>query len=186
VANGAPRPKASGWGLRREAILDRAPRGRYDGRVIDTHCHLGSSRYRKDRPDVLARARAAGVTAFVEVAYDLPTSERSLALAGEHADVWATVGMHPHEVATAPAGAFERLAALARPPPRVAIGKLRPHFHRHPAPGPPEIARASIPSTRNRSTIAVASSNSHFETATISGFLASLGLYSSNSRRMVR
>ena len=48
--------------------------------MIDTHCHLGSSRYRKDRAMVIARARAAGVKGFVEVGYDVTTSERSVAL----------------------------------------------------------------------------------------------------------
>ncbi|HMG24066.1 MAG TPA: TatD family hydrolase [Kofleriaceae bacterium] len=91
--------------------------------MIDTHCQLGSSRYRKDRDEVMARARAAGVTRFIEVAYDLSTSERSIALAAEHDDVWATVGLHPHEVAKAPDDAFERLAELARAKEVVAIGE---------------------------------------------------------------
>jgi TatD DNase family protein len=98
--------------------------------MIDTHCHLGSSRYRKDRDEVMARARAAGVARFVEVAYDLPTSERSIALAAEHEDVWATVGLHPHEVAKAPADAFERLEELARSPQVVAIGECGLDFYR--------------------------------------------------------
>jgi len=102
--------------------------------VIDTHCHLGSSRYKLDRPQVIARARAAGVTAFVEVGYDLATSERSIALASEHADIWATVGLHPHEVAKAPAGAFERLAALAAHPRVVAIGECGLDFYRNLSP----------------------------------------------------
>ena len=69
--------------------------------MIDTHCHLGSSRFRKDRAEVMARARQAGVEHFVEVAYDLSTSERCIALARENEDMWASVGMHPHEVAKA-------------------------------------------------------------------------------------
>lgn len=98
--------------------------------MIDTHCHLGSSRYKKDRAEVMDRARQAGVTRFVEVGYDLPTSERGLALAAEHADVWAAVGLHPHEVAKAPEDAFERLGELARDPRAVAIGECGLDFYR--------------------------------------------------------
>ncbi|MEP7027809.1 MAG: TatD family hydrolase [Candidatus Eisenbacteria bacterium] len=98
--------------------------------MIDTHCHLGSSRYKKDRAEVMERAREAGVTRFVEVGYDLPTSERGLALAAEHADVWAAIGLHPHEVARAPSGALERLGELARDPRTVAIGECGLDFYR--------------------------------------------------------
>jgi TatD DNase family protein len=98
--------------------------------MIDTHCHLGSSRYKKDRAEVMARARAAGVTRFLEVGYDLATSERGLALAVEHPDVWTAVGIHPHEVARAPEGAFERLRELAQDPRVVAIGECGLDFYR--------------------------------------------------------
>jgi TatD DNase family protein len=98
--------------------------------MIDTHCHLGSSRYRKDRDEVMARARRAGVTRFLEVGYDLATSERGVALAAEHPDMWAAVGLHPHEVAKAPEGAFERLERLAADPSVVAIGECGLDFYR--------------------------------------------------------
>ena len=98
--------------------------------MIDTHCHLGSSRYRKDRAEVMARARRAGVTRFLEVGYDLATSERGIQLAAGEPDVWAAVGIHPHEVAHAPAGAYERLQELARDPRVVAIGECGLDFYR--------------------------------------------------------
>jgi len=114
--------------------LDRAARARYDGAVIDTHCHLGSSRFKPDRAQVIARARAAGVTGFVEVGYDIATSERSIALAAERDDTWATVGMHPHEVAKAPADAWETLVRLTYAPRVVAIGECGLDFYRNLSP----------------------------------------------------
>jgi TatD DNase family protein len=98
--------------------------------MIDTHCHLGSSRFRKDRAEVMARARQAGVHHFVEVAYDLPTSERSIALASEHEDMWASVGMHPHEVAKALPDAYAKLEALSEDKEVVAIGECGLDFYR--------------------------------------------------------
>lgn len=65
--------------------------------LVDTHCHIDGDRFDDDRGDVLARARAAGVKAMVNVGCDLPSSRRSIDLAHTHGDVWCTVGVHPHE-----------------------------------------------------------------------------------------
>ncbi len=113
--------------------------------MIDTHCHLGSSRYKKDRGEVMERARLAGVTRFIEIGYDLATAERAIALAANEPDVWATVGLHPHEVARvagtpqAAAHAETRLRALARSPRVVAIGECGLDFYRNLS--PPDLQR---------------------------------------------
>jgi TatD DNase family protein len=98
--------------------------------VIETHCHLNSSRFQKDRAAVLARARAAGVTAFVEVGYDARTAQRAVALAAAEPDVWATVGLHPHEVAKAAPDALATLARLTGEPRVVAVGEIGLDFYR--------------------------------------------------------
>jgi TatD DNase family protein len=70
----------------------------------DTHCHLDDDRYRgEERRDlggttgVLDRAREAGVTRFVNVGCDRETSSNAIRIANENPDVWASVGLHPHE-----------------------------------------------------------------------------------------
>jgi TatD DNase family protein len=98
--------------------------------VIETHCHLNSSRFQKDRAAALERARRSGVTAFVEVGYDVRTSERAVALAAAEPDVWATVGLHPHEVAKAAPEALAALTRLARAPRVVAVGEIGLDFYR--------------------------------------------------------
>ena len=108
--------------------------------MIDTHCHLSSSRYKKDRSQVMQRARAAGVTHFVEVGYDLATSKRSVELAAAETDVWAAVGLHPHEVGGVPPGAAEEIGRLARAPKVVAIGEIGLDFFRNLS--PPDVQRA--------------------------------------------
>ena len=45
----------------------------------------------------LQRARDAGVERFVVIGTDAPTCEQAIAIASEHPDVWATVGLHPHD-----------------------------------------------------------------------------------------
>jgi TatD DNase family protein len=108
--------------------------------VIDTHCHLSSSRYKKDRSQVMRRARAAGVTHFIEVGYDLATSRRSTELAAAETDVWAAVGLHPHEVGGVRPAAREEIAALAHAPRVVAIGEIGLDFFRNLS--PPDVQRA--------------------------------------------
>ena len=102
--------------------------------MIDTHCHLSSSRYKRDRSQVMARARAAGVTHFIEVGYDLATARRSTELAAAEPDVWATVGIHPHEVGSAPPGARGELERLCRAPRVVAVGEVGLDFYRNLSP----------------------------------------------------
>jgi TatD DNase family protein len=128
------RPETTAAGRTAGAALAPAAPRLYDGPMIDSHCHLGSSRFRRDRDEVLARARRAGVTHFVEVGYDVATSQRSAELAASRPDVWAAVGLHPHEVAKAGPDALERLRALAARPRVVAIGECGLDFYRNLSP----------------------------------------------------
>jgi TatD DNase family protein len=68
--------------------------------LFDSHAHVDGPEFDADRSDVLARARAAGVQKIVVIgAVGDPTSaERSVALAEQDPDVWATVATHPHDV----------------------------------------------------------------------------------------
>lgn len=70
----------------------------------DTHCHLdfpASDRHigedRAEAEDLVAGARAVGVTTMVSVGCDAATSQRAIDLAARFSDVWASVGLHPHE-----------------------------------------------------------------------------------------
>ena len=64
--------------------------------LTDTHVHLNLKAYRKDRPEVIARAQDAGVAFMVNVGFDLATSRASIELAEEHEFMRAPVGLHPH------------------------------------------------------------------------------------------
>jgi TatD DNase family protein len=97
--------------------------------VIDAHAHLQARQFDGDRAAVLARARAAGVAAIVCAADDEVSSRAAVALAEVEPDVWATVGVHPHEAKDADAGTIARLAELARHPRVVAIGEIGLDYH---------------------------------------------------------
>ena len=92
--------------------------------LIDTHAHLHDRAFDTDRGAVLERARAAGVASIVTVGTDLAASEAALALADQHADVYATVGVHPHDANTWSTTSADRLRSLARHPKVVAIGEI--------------------------------------------------------------
>lgn len=81
---------------------------------FDTHCHLQDPLLLPVLPQVLERARAAGVTDFVCCATREEDWEQVLALARDHPRVHPMVGLHPWHVHTAAPGWLERLEALLR------------------------------------------------------------------------
>lgn len=91
-------------------------------RLIDSHCHLTHGRLAGDIAQVLQRGRQAGIVAFVCASADLAEAAAAMALAGRHADVFFTAGVHPHEAkavvsvgAKAVAGEGPGAAAEGRP-----------------------------------------------------------------------
>ena len=65
--------------------------------LIDSHCHLNYPGLREDTPGVLGRARAAGVGGFLGISTRASEWDDVIALADAEPDIWATVGIHPHE-----------------------------------------------------------------------------------------
>lgn len=101
---------------------------------FDSHCHLTDAAFRDDREAALLRAREAGVTGLVTIASTLDDAAAALALARAHERVWCTAGVHPHEVAGAPADVAARLRELAALPNVVALGETGLDYHYDHAP----------------------------------------------------
>jgi len=103
--------------------------------MIDTHLHLSHRRFDGDRDQVLARALAAGITAAVEVGWDLASSAGAIAIAAQHpARLFPTAGIHPHEAEAAPPDAMAQLEAFIAEAPLVAIGETGLDFYRNLSP----------------------------------------------------
>ena len=98
--------------------------------LFDTHAHLHFPEFDADREAVLARARESGVRRMLTIGTDGETSRAALALAGREADVWATVGIHPHDAAQADAAALAEIERLASEPRVVAVGEIGLDFFR--------------------------------------------------------
>ena len=95
--------------------------------MIDTHAHLGD-----DADEVLERARAAGIDRVIEVATSVEGAHRTLERAERHDDVYACLGVHPHE-AGKPAD-LDELRRLLDHPKAVAVGETGLDYFRDYAP----------------------------------------------------
>lgn len=91
--------------------------------VIDSHCHLNYKGLVEEQDDVLARARAEGVAGFLTVNTTLSQYDEIAAIASANADVWCSVGVHPHQAAEELDAEQEAIVARARAPRTVAIGE---------------------------------------------------------------
>jgi len=92
--------------------------------LIDAHAHLQFTQYDKDREEVIARMREAGVGA-INVGTDLKTSRQAVALAEANDDLWATIGIHPTDI-PAPGeeeANFLELEKLSQHPRVVSVGE---------------------------------------------------------------
>ena len=98
--------------------------------LVDSHCHLQDRQFDADRDAVLERARAAGVSAFVVVGTDLESSWRAVDLADSHSDVYATVGVHPHDAKGVDERTMGALERLADSPKVVAVGEIGLDYYR--------------------------------------------------------
>ena len=99
--------------------------------VVDSHCHLDDKQFGGDVEALIERALAAGVTEFLTIgtADGPPVLDVAIRLAERYPNVWATVGVHPHDAAKAEARTFDELRVLARHPKVVGIGEIGLDYH---------------------------------------------------------
>jgi TatD DNase family protein len=102
--------------------------------LIDSHAHLEMKEFNPDREEVIERARQAGVSYIVTVGTNLALSRKALSLARQHENIYATVGVHPHDVAMADNKTFDDLCEIARDPKIVAYGEIGLDFFRNISP----------------------------------------------------
>jgi TatD DNase family protein len=99
---------------------------------VDTHCHLDDERTPGGPLAALDAARAAGVRTMISVGTDATRSGAAIELASQHADVWATVGLHPHDAVQG----VDSIRHLLGSPKVVAIGECGLDYHYDHSPRP--------------------------------------------------
>ncbi len=81
--------------------------------LVDSHAHLDMEDFDADRPEVIRRAKEAGVERIISIGIDVESSRRALEIAEANDGIFATVGMHPHNAAAWQRADLETLAELA-------------------------------------------------------------------------
>jgi TatD DNase family protein len=103
--------------------------------LFDTHAHLHFPEFAADLREVLQRAREAGVRFLLTIGTDVEDSRQAVALAEQHPEVYAAVGIHPHDAADADETALEQIEQIARSSPKVvAIGEIGLDYYRNLSP----------------------------------------------------
>jgi TatD DNase family protein len=91
--------------------------------LVDSHCHLNYKGLVEQQQDVLARARERGVVGMLNISTRESEWDDVIGVAEREADVWASVGIHPHEADDHPEVDTERLLAVAAHPRVIGIGE---------------------------------------------------------------
>ncbi len=95
--------------------------------LIDTHCHIHETDYSLDPEEVIVRAHAAGVTKLICVGTNEQSSQDALKFAATHDDIYATIGVHPHDTKEG----WQKIVELTEQKP-VAVGEIGlDYFYTH-------------------------------------------------------
>ncbi len=101
---------------------------------VDSHCHLELEEYDDDRSEVIARALHAGVSQMVTVATEERYFARAIEIAETHHEVYAALGVHPHNSADYSDALEERIKGYLAHPRIVGYGEIGLDFYRDYAP----------------------------------------------------
>jgi TatD DNase family protein len=97
--------------------------------IVDSHCHLDFPDFDTDLPDIIARARAAGVTRMVTICTRRARLARVHDIVATYDDVTFAYGIHPMSAAEEPLITVDELITAARHPKMVGIGETGLDYH---------------------------------------------------------
>ncbi|MCL4154941.1 UNVERIFIED_CONTAM: hypothetical protein GTU68_002005, partial [Idotea baltica] len=91
--------------------------------ITDTHAHIFWTNFDEDRQEVIERAKEAGVSRMVVVGTDLETSKQCFELCADHAGLYPTAGIHPHDAESVTPDTLTEIRALCSRDDCVAVGE---------------------------------------------------------------
>lgn len=97
--------------------------------LIDSHVHLDKKQFDGDREYIIANLQKNGIEAVVNIGADIESSRKSVELAKKHDNIYATVGVHPHNAKDLTAEMLEEMEKLAKEDKVVAIGEIGLDYH---------------------------------------------------------
>lgn len=99
-------------------------------RFFDTHTHFTDSRFDEDREQLITGMTNSGDEyAFVDVACNTEDAKLTLELAEKHPNIYAVIGMHPHEAASVTEAHMEKIYELLMHKKAVALGEIGLDYH---------------------------------------------------------
>ncbi len=98
-------------------------------RLIDTHAHLDHRRFEGDLEEVLSRAKKSDVDLILTVASDLPSAQEAVRIADQYKQVFAAVGVHPHEAQNVASDYLTQIGSLAQNQRVLALGEMGLDYH---------------------------------------------------------
>ncbi|KPK26530.1 MAG: hydrolase TatD [Desulfobacterales bacterium SG8_35_2] len=107
--------------VKKKKVLPQLPAGIS---IIDTHCHLDMISSEDDIRTTITRAAALGVSPIITVGIDLDSSKKAIHLATQYDSVYATVGIHPHNVQELNDTTYAELEKLCGMPKVLAYGEI--------------------------------------------------------------
>jgi TatD DNase family protein len=102
--------------------------------LVDTHCHLNLDAFQDDLQTVLDRASEQGIQRILVPGIDIETSRTAIALAEQHSNIFAAVGVHPNDALSWNHESYEILKELADHSKVVAVGEIGLDYYRDHAP----------------------------------------------------
>ncbi len=99
--------------------------------LIDTHCHLFYDDLKNDLDIVLNRANELGVNRFICVGTNMEDSRECLGLAERYENIYASIGVHPHDAKDAPEDYLDQIADLITFPKMIALGEIGLDYFRN-------------------------------------------------------
>ena len=99
--------------------------------LIDTHCHLFYDDLKNDLDIVLNRAQELGVNRFICVGTNMEDSRECLGLAETYENIYASIGVHPHDAKDAPEDYLDQIADLITFPKMIALGEIGLDYFRN-------------------------------------------------------
>jgi len=97
--------------------------------MIDSHAHYDDEQFDADRDEIILKAVEAGVTGIINAGCDVESSRLAIALSEKHREVYAAVGVHPHEVSSCDENTLSVIEELAKCNKVVAIGEIGLDYH---------------------------------------------------------
>ena len=102
--------------------------------LIDSHAHIQLSQFNRDRDAVLKRADDAAISTILVIGFDMETSLGAVELAKRHPQIYATVGMHPHDAKDLTPDILKTFRELAAHPKVIALGEMGLDYYRNLSP----------------------------------------------------